>query len=396
MENLRDKVLLVVSQNYASFVKDQVESIAPYFRRVYVLAVTRPVAEISNFLPIHSLKPFRQKVKINLSELPENVTVITTPLYYLPFSFWYKKVGEQHLRAVRKAIKKNDISFDIIHCHFTYSSGYVGKRLKEEFRVPLIVTAHGFDVYDLPFRNAFWQKKVAATLKSANRIITVSKNNVECIRRIGVETAVDLIPNGYQKKLFYPLGKIKSRRTLQLPESGKVIVSVGNLIAVKGHKYLVEAVSGLQKQHKDLFCYIIGSGGCRKQLEAQISRLGLGEKVILVGALRHDEINTWLGAADMFVLPSLKEGNPTVLFESLACGCPFISAHVGGVSEIIDDEKLGYLFHPGNVKDMEVALGKALTRHWDKEYIIEKSQAYSWECIAVEIVKSYGAVLESC
>lgn len=396
MENLRNKVLLVVSQNYASFVKDQVECIAPYFRHVYVLAVTRPVAEISNFLPLHSLKPFRKKVKINLSDLPGNVTVITTPLHYLPISCWYKKVGDQHLRAVQRVIKKKNISFDIIHCHFTYSSGYVGERLKAESQVPLVVTAHGFDIYDLPFRNTFWQEKVAATLQSADRVITVSANNVACIRKLDVDTPVDLIPNGYKKKLFYPLGKVESRQTLKLPEAGKIIVSVGNLIAVKGHRYLIEAMSGLIKRHKDLLCYIIGGGGCRKQLEAQIRKLGLEGKVVLLGTLNHGEINTWLGAADMFVLPSLKEGNPTVLFESLACGCPFIGARVGGVSEIVDDDKLGYLFEPGNVKDMEVVLGKALAKKWDKAYIIEKSQTYSWECISTEIVESYNAAFGAC
>ncbi len=396
MENLRNQVLLVVSQNYASFVKDQVECIAPYFKHVYVLAVTRPVAEISNFLPLHSLKPFRKKVKINLSDLPENVTVITTPLHYLPLSYWYKKVGEQHLRAVRKTIEKKDISFDIIHCHFTYSSGYVGERLKAEFQVPLIVTAHGFDIYDLPFRNTFWQEKVAATLNAADRVITVSANNVKCIRKLGVETPVDLIPNGYQKKLFYPLEKVKSRQTLQLPEGGKIIVSVGNLITVKGHTYLIEAMSGLVKRQKDLLCYIIGGGGCRKQLELQIHKLGLEGKVVLMGTLNHKEINLWLSAADMFVLPSLNEGNPTVLFESLACGCPFIGARVGGVSEIVDDDKLGYLFEPGNVKDMGVIIGKALTKKWDKSYIIEKSQPYSWECISAEIVESYNAAFGAC
>ncbi|HID70604.1 MAG TPA: glycosyltransferase family 4 protein [Desulfobacterales bacterium] len=395
MENLRDKTLLIVSQNYASFVKDQVECLASFYKHIYVLAVTRPIAEISNFLPLHSLKPFRKKVKINVEGLPENVTVFPTPLTYLPGKSSYKKVGKLHLKVVERLIEKHDLQFDIVHCHFTYSSGYVGEQLKKEFHIPLIITAHGFDVYDLPFRDSFWQDRVANTLESADRIITVSKKNITCIRKIGVQIPVDLIPNGYQKQNFFPMDKKSSRETLQLLEQSKIIVSVGNLVAIKGHRYLIEAMAQLVKLQDNLRCYIIGSGGLRKKLERQIDDNGLGGNVFLIGSIKHTEIAPWLSAADMFVLPSLNEGNPTVLFESLACACPFIGADVGGVSEIVIDEKLGYLFQPGNVKDMADVIGKALSIKWDRSYIADHSQRYSWECIAKEIVKTHSTAFDS-
>jgi glycosyltransferase involved in cell wall biosynthesis len=393
MDSLRDKTLLIVSQNYATFVKDQVECLAPFYKQINVLAVTRPIAEISNYLPLHSLKPFRKRVKINLSGLPHNVTVFTTPLNYLPFKGWYEKVGALHLKMARKVIRKNKLHFDLIHCHFTYSSGYVGEQLKREYDVPLLITGHGFDVYDLPFRDSFWRDKVSAILKAADRIITVSKKNLSCIRKIGVDTPVDLIPNGYQKNIFYPLGKVESRQTLELPVSVQVIVSVGNLIAIKGHQYLIEAMAELVMHQNDLRCYIIGSGGLRTQLEKQIAKSGLGKNVFLVGSLEHYQIAPWISAADLFVLPSLNEGNPTVLFESLACGCPFIGADVGGVAEIVTDEKLGYLFQPGNVKDMVEVISTALTAEWDRSYIVDHSKSYSWDSIVGEIIKRHCKVL---
>ncbi len=393
MGNLKNKTLLIVSQNYATFVKDQVECLAPFYKHIYVLAVTRPIAEISNYLPLHSLKPFRKKVKINLFGLPHNVTVFTTPLNYLPFKKWYKKVGDLHLKMVRKVIRQNKIKCDLIHCHFTYSSGYVGEQLKREHGVPLLITGHGFDVYDLPFRDSFWRDKIFGILKAAGRIITVSKKNLSCIREIGVNTPVDLIPNGYQEGIFYPLDKAGSRQTLQLSASEPIIVSVGNLIAIKGHRYLIEAMAELVKHQDDLRCYIIGSGGLRTQLEKQIVKSGLGKNVFLIGSLAHDKIGAWINAADLFVLPSLNEGNPTVLFESLACGCPFIGADVGGVAEIVTDEKLGYLFQPGNGKNMAEVIGTALTTKWDRSYIVNYSKRYSWDSIVKEILKSHGKVL---
>lgn len=396
VDSLKDKTLLLISQNYAAFVKDQVECLASCYRHIHVLAVTRPIAEVSNFLPLHSLKPFRKKIKINLSDLPENVSVFTTPLNYFPINSCYKKVGDLHLKAVRKVLAKNDISFDIIHCHFTYSSGYVGACLKNEYRVPLLITGHGFDVYDLPFRDTFWQTLVANTLKAADRIITVSRKNVSCIRKIGVKTPVDLLPNGYQKNIFFPLEKAFCRKKLNLPKTDQTVVSVGNLIAVKGHTYLIAAMAELVKQNKSLRCYIIGSGGLKKKLERQIAECDLSQNVFLVGTLPHSELVCWLNAADVFVLPSLKEGNPTVLFESLACGCPFVGADVGGVAEIVNDEKLGYLFQPGNVMDMANSMRIALSKEWDKSCIIDYAQTYSWDCITAEIVKSHGKAFRSC
>jgi len=69
---LKDKKLLVVSQNYATFVKDQIDILAAEFKHVHVLPVYRPIAELSNFLPLDALKPFRKKEKINLTNLPDN------------------------------------------------------------------------------------------------------------------------------------------------------------------------------------------------------------------------------------------------------------------------------------------------------------------------------------
>ncbi len=393
MDELKGKTLLLISQNYASFVKDQVECLAPFYHKIVVLAVTRPIAEVSNFLPINSLKPFRKKVKINTEGLPGNVTVFTTALNYIPTRSAYRKVGDLHLKVVRRLIKKHDFSFDIIHCHFSYSSGYVGAQLKKEFQVPLIITAHGFDVYDLPFRDSFWRKRISGTFGTADRIITVSRKNEACIRKLTVTTPVDILPNGFQKKLFYPMKRAEARAELKLPAGRKIIVTVGNLIEIKGQNFLIEAMASLIAADRELLCYIIGSGGQRKKLEKQIKNLGLQENVFLQGSLRHDAIAPWLNAADIFVLPSLNEGNPTVLFECLACGCPFISADVGGVSEILDGDKLGYLFQAGNVKDMEEVIGRALAGEWDRDEIAETAQNYSWDRIAEGIMESHRKVL---
>ena len=106
---------------------------------------------------------------------------------------------------------------------------------------PLVVTAHGGDVYDLPFRDEWHQALARYVLNKADRIITVSQFNAEKLLSLGVSSnKLRIIPNGYDEKLFKPIPLHVARKKLGLPINKKVLLSVGNLVNVKGHTYLVE------------------------------------------------------------------------------------------------------------------------------------------------------------
>ena len=195
MNSLKKKNILMITHSYASFQKDQIEIISKYFNHVYVLVRYKPIAEISNILAISFLKPHRKKYVFQLTDKPDNVTIIPVPLYYIPTDSTYKKLGRKHFKAVLKIIKKNDIKFDLVHSHFAWSAGYVGGKIKEKFNVPLIVTCHGYDIYDLPFRSAEWYNNIRQVLLTADSIITVSKSNLEYINSLNIKSDVSIIPN---------------------------------------------------------------------------------------------------------------------------------------------------------------------------------------------------------
>ena len=148
-----------------------------------------------------------------------------TPIFYLPTDSQYKKLGEKHYKQVTKIIKENNIKFDLIHSHFTWSSGYVGAKLKEKYGVPFIVTAHGYDIYHLPFKDDEWKSKIEYVLNSAELPLPVSKSNLECIKKLNVQAPVTVLPNGYREDIFYPIDR-KSRKSLILPSNKKIILSV--------------------------------------------------------------------------------------------------------------------------------------------------------------------------
>jgi len=388
-----DKNLLVISHAYNNFQKDPIELIAPYFLSIDVAVRTNSLIEITKYLPTQKFKVFSSTFKIDKGHIPYNIRVHQTPILYIPTDKGYKNLGTSHYLHVRNLIQKEKIKFDLVHSHFIWSAGYVGACLKKALGIPFVVTAHGFDIYSLPFKDKEWRKKIEYVLNTANCIITVSNKNFEYIKKLDVDTKVKVIPNGFRHNLFCPRNPKECIKALNLPNGKRIILTVGNLVPIKGHKYLIEAVNEIIQQRKDLLCVIVGTGTIRKAIEQQIKIYKLEEYFLLTGAKPHDEIPLWMNACDLFVLPSLNEGNPTVMFEALGCGKPFVGTNVGGVPEVITSDQYGLLVQPADSKDLAEKIIQALNRDWDRDAILKYAERYSWENIAKEILGVYEQVL---
>lgn len=388
--------LMVLSDHYLTFVKDQTEGIAPEFERVDVCVCHNTLAEIADYLPVQRLKPFRLRSILDLSHLPENIFVHPCNLPYLPLDLMKKSLGDRLFRAVDDLIQKKQIECDLIHAHFLWPNGYAGALLKEKYGIPLVVTAHGYDIYDLPFRDQEWRDRIVRTLEAADAIITVSRKNEECIRSLGVTKPVHVIPNGFRSDLFYPRDQAECRRVLGLPLDRKILLAVGNLVEVKGHRYLVEAMAEVVKERQDVLCVIVGSGPLKGRLEGQVRTFGLGEHVRFVGGRPHEEIPVWMNACDAFVLPSLNEGNPTVMFECLGCGRSFVGTKVGGVPEVIISDAYGLSVEPGSSEDLAEKILQTLEKEWNCDRIVEHADNYTWASAVRRILHLYGEVLHDC
>ena len=283
----------------------------------------------------------------------------------------------------------------MIHAHFIYPSGYVGAKLKEEYSKPLIITGHGYDVYDLPFKNVEWNKKIRSVLNTADHILTPSKSNYDKLMQFDIsDEKVYVIHNGYNSNLFKNISTSEAKEKLNLSKDKKIILSVGNLELVKGHKYLIEAIKVLIKREQNITCLIIGSGSQKKYLDGLIDRLSLSDHIILVGGKHHNEIPLWMNACDVFVLPSLRESFGVVQIESMACGKPVVATFNGGSEEVIINEKLGILVEPKAVNELANAILKALDKEWDKDYILNYAKHYSWDKIVKNIIGVYNELLE--
>lgn len=396
MAPFSEKRLLIVTPVYPNeegsyqggvFVKDQVDVLKQHFREVIVIA---PVLRSFGLLPEDT---FCRDYQYG------NVRVYYPRAVYIPWPL-YRRFGlgplyyDTRCSAVERLIRQEQIEFDLVHAHFTWPSADIGRHLKEQYGVPVVVTAHGYDAYELPFLNEIWEGRVRTVLNAADAIITVSRKNEECIRSLGVTKPVHVIPNGFRSDLFYPRDQAECRRALGLPLDRKILLAVGNLVEVKGHRYLVEAMAEVVEERQDVLCVIVGSGPLKGRLEGQVRALGLGEYVRLVGGRPHEEIPIWMNACDVFVLPSLNEGNPTVMFECLGCGRPFVGSDVGGVREIISSKDYGLVYKSGDAEDLAENILISLDYNWDYAFIVGYAENYSWKNIFKRIHHIYSEISE--
>jgi hypothetical protein len=185
-KGFEDKTILFLTHSYNNFEKDPIEEAAKYFKKVYVLVRYKPISKIAKYIPLKWLKKYDDSLVVVMEGLPDNVEVIKVPVWYLPFGFFYKILGIFHFYAVDRVIKRRGIKFDIVHSHFLWSAGYVGMKLKEKYKVPFVVTGHGFDVYQLPFSSQFWKGIIIQILNSADAIITGSDNILKYLMKLRI------------------------------------------------------------------------------------------------------------------------------------------------------------------------------------------------------------------
>lgn len=393
MSSLKSENLLLIAPHFKTFIYDQALPIRSYFNSMTILM---PLPYFTNIaLKIPYFKRYFQFLKLAAEssiESSQDYTLISTKFFTLPLEKIRKRNCYLTTRSCISALSNNIIDFSLIHAHFL-NNGFIGAALKDKYNVPLVVTGHGSDVYDVPFRDDWHRTLARYVLSRADRVITVSQSNADKLRLLGVsENKLHVIPNGYNE-LFKPIPLCDAREKLGLPLNKKLLLSVGNLIDVKGHTYLIDAMHTVIRKRKDVMLVIVGSGSSEAKLQSKVKKLGLNEKIFIVGRKRHKEIPLWMNAADLLVLPSLSEGNPTVMFEALGSGLPFVGTRVGGVPEIITSEDYGLLCEPKNPIDLAGKILIGLDKEWDRDKILEYAKRFTWENIAKRTLKIYKGVL---
>ncbi len=170
--------------------------------------------------------------------------------------------------------------------------------------------------------------------------------------------AMVVVHNGVDINRFSPGPRTQYLRGL-VPANFKrpLMITVGRLTDAKDHSGLLAAMELLKKNGEAGPCLVlVGDGELRPAIEREIESRGIGDCVHMAG--KRTDISALLAGADIFVLPSKREGFPVSVLEAMASGLPVIATKVGGIPEVIKDGENGLLVPPGD----PVGLSKAIAR----------------------------------
>jgi glycosyltransferase involved in cell wall biosynthesis len=208
-----------------------------------------------------------------------------------------------------------------------------------------------------------------------------------------------VVPNGADTTVFTPRPAAEARRRLGLPEGGPVISYVGKLVPRKGVDTLVEAMGVLGRRPGGAPLLVAaGIGEMRPGLERRAAELGVADRIRFVGKVAHDEVGWVMSAGDVFVLPSLSEGLPTVVCEAMNCGLPVVATAVDGTPEIVRDGETGLLVPPSQPGPLADALARVLddpplARRMGDEALRLGRELYTWTANARRMTEIYEGLL---
>ncbi len=333
---------------------------------------------------------------IDTTSKPENVYVFPVPIFYFPWKRSYLKLGDRLLKRIRKIIKKKSLSFDLIHAHYFWTSGYIAVKLKEAYKTPVVITNHStLQLTEYPQRNQIWKEKITKTITGTDKIYVVNDLMKEKVKEIDEKSDVETIPIGFNDELFHQIDQDKARRTLALPLGVPILLNISRLDDNKNVELFIKGSSQLIKKNRGLQCVIIGEGANFSKLSQLISELDLEENFRMLGMIPHQEINQWINASDCVVLTSFSEGSPTVMYEALACGKPFLGSNVGGIPDIINNPAYGCTFNPHQLSDFTSKLEIILEEKWNHDEILSYGSQFSQNRISSRIIDTYNVLLNT-
>ncbi len=286
-------------------------------------------------------------------------------------------------------------TYNLIHAHANLP-GWPAKKIGKKLNLPIVYTVHGCgvksikDMYKNPIISTvlYWFENYLQTKIKYDYEITVDKSFLEYKNK---NKQLSIIPNGASVEKF---DKIKSSKSKNFK-----IIFVGRLHPQKGLSYLIKATNLIRKELGNSEIHLVGGGPEEKELKELTSKLKLHNIIKFRGKIYGDDLVKEYKSANLFVLPSLYEGQPLTLLEAWGAKLPVIVTNVGGNEDFIEEGKNGYMIDAKNIKTLSETLIKAkknknLAKMGLEGYKLVKEK-YSWNQTAKKTFKIYNKVLKN-
>lgn len=277
----------------------------------------------------------------------EGVKIRYIRFFKLPGARDFHKTGNALYRVLKRTLDLGQ--YNIYHADAAMPTGYAMKLASEKFVKPFVVHGHGLDVFlgesyaGLKNCNKII-RSCEQVYQEADAVIGVSQKVLDKIQlKVDIKGKAFVAYNGVDVEKFIPIDKNKAGDVVR-------IISIGNLIPLKGHEYTLRAIRQLVDDgYSNLEFHLVGRGRLEEQLKQLVNELRLEEYVTFYGYVPYADVIDILQQSDIFVLPSYYEALGCVYLEAMACGLPAIGCEGNGIDEIIYNGRDGYLIKEKNV-----------------------------------------------
>lgn len=311
--------------------------------------------EICNVIAPQSYVAYFLKKKIRREIVSERQTasgkkyVVYSPLYFVLPKIKIGKFCSLDIqrwifyRTLKKTYKKFGLNADLIYSHFM-RIGISGVRLAKDLGIPSFIANGEADTLDELRLNS--NKIIQDTLKNVTGIISVSTKNKNeiallCDNSETIMNKVKIIVNAADNKRFYKKDKNEIRNEKKWPLDKFIVAFTGSFIERKG----ITKLSNVIDRFDDVYAIFMGVG----------TEIPQCKNILHCGRINNSEMNDYLNAADVFVLPTLAEGCSNAIVEAVLCGLPVISSDLEFNYDVLD-ETCAILINPKDENELEEAI----------------------------------------
>jgi teichuronic acid biosynthesis glycosyltransferase TuaC len=279
--------------------------------------------------------------------------------------------------------------FDLVDAQFFYPDGPAAARIARALGLPLSIKARGSDIHLWGTKPAS-RRQILDAARQAAGLLAVSEALKRDMAALGMDSArIAVHYTGLDHTRFRPVPRSEARKAVTdlAPAAGPLLVSVGNLIPLKGQHLVVEALAAVP----DAQLVIAGSGPENGRLLALASRFSVATQVHFAGRVPPDRLAVLLAAADAMILPSEREGLANVWIEALACGTPLVITDVGGAREVVTSPATGRLV-ARDPQAIARAVVDLLSDPPSQTEVAAHASRFSWEANAAQLAEHYRRI----
>ena len=321
---------------------------------------------------------------------------------------WRRKPGGSGPESLERYLR--DGGFDLIHCH---RPGPLATRALAAARsagAALVVSLYEGELPTAPAapeagrgsRPELPDGPLRELLTGADGLVCQDREQLSVLHREFPEKPVLMLPDGVAPEYFSTPSRLQFRTHYSIPPERRLLLCVSRIAPSKNQLALIELTRALVAAGEEVQTVLIGAVDSKtyvEELRRSIRRSGLEDRVLILPGLRPDsaELLSAYQAADLFVLPSVRESFGIVVLEAWSAGLPVLASRIDGLPELVTDGVDGVLFDPGSPEQLYAAARRVLHDPELAECLAANGRAkvaahYTWSRVAAELNRFYRSL----